>query len=148
VKNERAVVAAMAVMAGVALLLILALAVASSGDQLVGTSWRATSIVVDGANTPVLDGSTVTAIFDDTTMRGFGGCNSMSAGYEVSGSSLIFGQVLSTMAFCDDPVGVFDQEVAVVSLLASVDEFSINGDQLVLLADGRPVITMIADQVS
>lgn len=78
-----------------------------SGDQavgedgLAGTSWRLLSYGMPGAETPVIEGSTITLEFDsEGRAGGTGGCNSYGAHYEVQDKALSFGEISRTMMAC------------------------------------------------
>ena len=82
--------------------------------DLVGTSWYLLS--VDGSAT----GTQVqTLIFNSgTAVSGSGGCNSFNAPYTATDTDITFGLMMSTMMFCDGPVGV--NETAYFADLAKV----------------------------
>ena len=124
------------------LLIILVLAVSSSDGDLDGTDWMVDRLMVDGDETTPIDGTTMTIAFTDGMVSGSSGCNNYQGNYEVDGDGLILGPLAATQRFCDDPPGVSDQELVFLGLLGAVDSFSIEGDELVLKADGTASIVV------
>lgn len=137
-RDQRAALIALAV-GSVLLLALLAYAISSSDDDLGGTDWQMTSLVVDGSMTPAIDGLAVTISFKDTTVEGFGGCNTYFGDYTSDDGSLSLGPLGSTMAICD--AGISDQEFVYLSHLSAVDGFRIERDQLIL-SDGATDLIM------
>lgn len=94
-------------------------------------------VVADGAREPhvVLD--------SEGRFHGSGGVNNLMGGYTLSGDSLTFSQVASTLMA--GPPDAMAQEQAVVGALGRVRGFRIAGDQLTLLDEsGQPVARAVA----
>ena len=108
----------------------------SSGD-LEGPTWEVESLVVDGETTPAVEGTTMTATFDDGGVGGSGGCNSYAGSYSVDGDTIAFGPIASTLIACEDPIGA--QEQAFFAALGAADTFDVDGATLTLL-DGDTVL--------
>ena len=123
-------------LAALFLLIIIVYAVSRSDGDLEGTAWRVDHLVVDGAETAPIDGTTITMTFAEGTVAGSGGCNNYQGNYEVDGDRLSFGPLAATERFCGDPPGTSDQEFVFFGLLATVDSFSIDDGRLLLIADG------------
>src|SRR5665809_106026 len=68
-------------------------------------------------NTPI---TIPTLVFEVDAVSGNASCNRYSGAYEIDGSSISFGQLISTQMFCSEP-GVMEQEAAYLAALASVD---------------------------
>ena len=105
-------------------------------------TWQVATLLVGEISRPVIAGTNITVVFDGDSIRGSGGCNSYQGVYRTDGASIGVGPLISTQAFCDDPAGVSDQEINFLSLLGTVDEFVMSGDELVLRAAGIPVISL------
>jgi len=74
-------------------------------------------------------------------MSGNVGCNGFGGDYTVDGSTIAFGPIMSTMMFCEGPVG--DQEMAVLSAFQETAAFVIDGDTVsITSADGNSVIVL------
>jgi heat shock protein HslJ len=72
-----------------------------------GTSWTLKSYVdSDSTSFPVPDGITITAAFSGTDVSGSGGCNTYSAPYTVSGSTISIGSITATQVLCATDVNV------------------------------------------
>jgi len=65
----------------------------------------------------VLDGTMITAEFEDDQVAGAAGCNNYFAAYETSNGSLTIGPAGSTMKFCESPEDVMEQEYEYLSAL-------------------------------
>jgi heat shock protein HslJ len=126
--------------AGVGFLAIIGVALAA-GDDLGGTTWVVDEFVVDGTSVEPLAGTELSALFDDGNVNGVAGCNSYFASYEVDGGAIAIGPAGSTMAFCVEPEGIMEQEIAYLTLLGTVDSFARDGDQLKLRQGDDVLIT-------
>lgn len=101
-------------------------------DPLANTEWTLTSFGAVGQETAVLDNTNLTLLFaPEGQAGGSGGCNSFSAEYEVEGTSLQIGEIISTLVACTDG-GVADQEAAYFDALRTATEFEQTGDQLLI----------------
>jgi len=97
------------------------------GTSLTGTTWILTSVDGEG---PIV-GTTITAEFDDQgAVGGSSGCNSYSAQYQVSGSSMTIGPTSGTLMACLE--AVMTQESAYLAALGASTSYSISGDTLTL----------------
>jgi len=114
------------------------------GDGLEGTSWVVEEIVIDGTPSSAVDGTELTALFEDGTVGGSAGCNSYNAAYETDGGSITIGPAISTLVFCEQPEGTMDQEAAYLSLLQSADGFEIEGGTLTLSVGDTMVVRYTA----
>lgn len=94
-------------------------------NPLTGTSWVLVSL--DG-NTQVgeaLGGQAVTLMFTgNTEVGGSGGCNSFGGQYSVSGNSIAFSEIVSTLMACTG-AGIGDVEAAYFSALNSANRYEI-----------------------
>jgi len=110
------------------------------GDMPTDHAWQLTEITgPDGAMTGLATGTAPTLVFDGDTAAGNASCNQYSGSFELDGSSLTFGPLISTQMFCGDP-GVMDQETAYLAALQSVDSWAIDGETLTLSSNGAPVL--------
>lgn len=101
-------------------------------DDLDGTSWTLESLIVDGQEVPVVEGTSPTLSFADGIVRGDGGCNTFSGDYGVDGDTIAIGPLAVTEIFCEEPAGTADQETAYLERLTQASSFRIVGDRLVL----------------
>ena len=109
---------------------ILATFVVLSQD-LTGTSWKVASYN-NGKEAVVglIEGTEITATFDDDQVSGSAGCNRYFAGFAVEGGSITIDMPGATMMFCETPAGVMEQEAAYLTALASAATYVNNGDSL------------------
>jgi heat shock protein HslJ len=140
VNNRRILALALAV-STIGFVIIMAIAINSSDDDgVLDGEWTVQAVIIDGEETQVIAGTTVTATFDAGALNGSAGCNNFNGSYETDGTSLTIGPLASTAMFCGDPNGTMDQETAYLALLTEAESFSINGDELEIGAgDGRRV---------
>jgi len=74
-------------------------------------------------------------------MNGNVGCNGFGGDYEVQGDTITFGPVMSTMMFCEGPVG--DQEMGTITVFQESATFVLDGDMLTITsADGNSMIVL------
>ncbi len=126
----------------------LILSVAACGEQsgteasLDGTSWRLVSMGTPGSETPAIAGQEPTLEFQDGGQAvGSGGCNSFGARYEVSGGSVSFTEMTSTLMACEQ--NVMDQEQLYFEALRTAGDFQLSGDQLTIdYGDGLGVLNL------
>ncbi len=101
--------------------------------ELAGTSWTLASLAENGTMIPVLDGTTVTAIFNaGGNVGGNAGCNSYGAGYTVDGANLTIEPAIRTEMYCSEPPGIMAQEDRYLALLADAASYRIENDRLIL----------------
>lgn len=134
------------------LLLTLALAMSacappapSSGDNsLTNTRWLLVSFGAPGAESQVVEGTSVTLEFGaDGQAGGSGGCNSYGGAYQVQGNTLTFGELTSTLRACVDERGM-QQETDYFEALQSAGTFELTGNQLAIAYDaGRGVLSFV-----
>lgn len=97
----------------------------------------------DASNpTPALPGVDTSIQFEDGQMSGNVGCNGFGGEYELTGNTITFGPVMSTLMFCD---GIAQQEQGVLSTFADGEELTIkvDGDLMsITSADGAMVVNL------
>ena len=77
----------------------------------------------------------------DGTLSGNVGCNGFGGDFKVEGDTITFGSIVSTMMFCEGPVG--EQEMAVIAALQESAKFVLDGNTLTITsADGNSVIVL------
>ena len=138
-----AIVVAVSVVVGVAAALV-ALALTSSDDALEGEVWVVDQLTIDGASAAPIPGTILTAAFEDGVISGVAGCNDYFGGYVVDGGAIEVTEAGSTRAFCGEPAGTMDQEIAFLGLLQTADGFERNGEVLTLRAGGNSLVIFAA----
>ena len=122
----------------IGLLIVIVLSACSSGSSVsVEGIWK-----LDSYNqTPAAAGVKTSIEFKDGHMNGNVGCNSFGGDYKVSGDTLTFGPVMSTMMFCQGQQ--MDQEQASLAVFQKSAKFAMNGAQLTITSDdGKSVIVL------
>ncbi|MBC7810036.1 MAG: META domain-containing protein [Burkholderiales bacterium] len=105
---------------------------------LAGPTWTLVSFTLPDATLPVVKDSIVTLSFNQEGAGGNAGCNSYSGTFEYSGSTLTFGQIISTLMACVDN-NIMQQEINYLAALQGVTRYQIINNRLDLfyiLADG------------
>jgi heat shock protein HslJ len=116
------------------------------GDQnLTGVEWRFTGFTYEGAETPVVPGSTVTLQFSaGGQVEGSAGCNAYGGEYQVDGSQIRVGSLFQTKKACLAN-GLMEQESWFINALENAHEFEITGDQLnIFYRDGLGTLHFVA----
>lgn len=121
--------------------IVLALTACSPNESpasLIG-SWRLTSYGPPDALSPAVEGAEAGITFnEDGTLAGNSGCNGYSGSYTVEGNQLTFTEIVSTLIFCDEPLGA--QEEAVYQVLTETAIFEIEGNTLTISNNDRVII--------
>jgi len=111
--------------------------------ELSGTTWHLISYRNEsGAGQPVIEGTDITAIFNDSLgeLSGNAGCNHYTARYTVDGATLQIHQLAWTEVYCTEPPGVMRQETGYLSALERAAAFYLAANQLSLSDGGGEVL--------
>ena len=114
----------------------------ASDDPLDGTSWVLTAY---GKSKP-LDGTRITAEFEEGEIRGSAGCNSYFGSYKIKGDAIEMSEIGSTLMACMEPEGIMDQEQLVMSFLSDAQEYRLNDGQLQIFRSDGEALTFISNQ--
>jgi heat shock protein HslJ len=69
------------------------------------------------------------------------GCNGFGGKYEVDGNTIKFSEVMSTLMFCEGPVG--EQELGTLAVLRESATYVLDGDILTITSqDGSAVVVL------
>ena len=126
----------------VGLLVLFVLAACSGGASasVVG-QWKLVSYGSASNQTPAASDVETSIEFLDGKLNGNVGCNGFGGDYEVKGDTLTLGPIMSTMMFCEGPVG--DQEMGTLAVLKDSAKYVLDGDKLTITsADGNAVIVL------
>lgn len=125
---------------GLLTLLIFAACVAGNSASVTGT-WKLVSYGSPSSQTPAAVDVDTSIEFKAGQVTGNVGCNSFGGEYKLEGETLTFGSIMSTMMFCEGPVG--DQELGTLAVLKDSAKFALDGDTLTLTsADGSAVVVL------
>jgi len=125
---------------------LLAAACSSGGDGSSPTdsAWKLTGIAgSDGTLVAPVDIAAPTLSLSDGTAAGNASCNEYSGSYEIDGSTITFGPMISTQMFCDGQE-LMDQEMAYLAALGTVDGWEVEDDVLSLKSGDATVLTFTA----
>jgi len=110
--------------------------VGATQNKLVDTRWNLESFGKNGSESGLISGTSITLQFGgDGRASGSSGCNSYGGTYTVTGDTLTFGQMISTMRACVDPKAN-EQEQNYLGALRSTNKFSLSDDRLSITYDG------------
>lgn len=122
---------------------LLAACSGGSANSVVGT-WRLDSYGSPGSIAPAAPDVDTSIVFKgDGKIEGNVGCNGFGGDYTVdaSANAITFGPIVSTLMFCEGPVG--DQETTTLNVLAGTASYVIEGDTLTITSeDGNEVILL------
>lgn len=127
----------------IGLLAIMTLAACAGGSsQSVQGGWKLVSYGSPANQIPSAPDVETSIEFDsEGRMSGNVGCNGFGGDYTVEGDTITFDQVVSTMMFCEGPVG--EQEAGTLAVLQKSAAFALDGDTLTITsADGASVIVL------
>jgi heat shock protein HslJ len=105
----------------------------TAAPTLDGTRWQL--VEMKGAKLPLH--VLITLSFEKGQAGGSGPCNGYGSEYTQDGANLSFGQVVSTLMYCD---GVMDYEVGYTDALGTVESFRLEGDLLRLLDESGSTV--------
>lgn len=105
-----------------------------AGVTLENTPWSLVSFGPAGANTPLVEGSTITLLLADGPAGGMSGCNSYGATYQVEGGNISFDEITSTLVACEDEQ-VTEQEQRYFDALETASTYELEGNQLRITYD-------------
>ena len=97
-----------------------------SADSLEGTSWELTTY----GKTKPIEGTTITAKFEEGQVHGSSGCNTYFGSYEVSGGTISVGQIGMTEMACLEPEGSMEQEMVYLQFLGEAKSFLLTDEGL------------------
>jgi heat shock protein HslJ len=126
---------------GLLVLFVLAACAGATSASITGT-WKLVSYGSPANQTPAApDVDTSIEFKSDGPLSGNVGCNGFGGDYEVKDDTITFGPVMSTMMFCEGPVGT--QESATLAVLKESAKFALAGDTLTITsADGNSMIVL------
>lgn len=102
---------------------------------LTSTSWELIAIGVGDTLTSPVGNTGITATFtDDGQVSGAAGCNRYFGSVTVAGDRITFGMIATTKMACAEEI--MTQEQAFVELLGQVTNYTLDGNRLILYADG------------
>ena len=119
-------------------LLMISLAISACSSQVTQKSsasligaWKLTAYGAADAPTPAVEGVEAGLTFnDDGTITGSSGCNGLGGDYTVEGDQITFGEFVSTLMACDDPI--MAQEEAAHKVMTGTATYKIEGDTLTI----------------
>jgi heat shock protein HslJ len=121
-----------------------------------GQTFRVVSFGPAGAETPVITGTQITALFDteQQLVSGSSGCNTYTGSLNTATGAFAIGPLASTMMACAEPAGIMEQETAFLAALGGATSFAwsvaadavtTNGTINYTLADGTSgVINLVS----
>jgi heat shock protein HslJ len=127
----------------VGLLTLFVLAACAGGSAAsINGQWKLVSYGSVSSQTPAApDVDTSIEFKSGGPLSGNVGCNSFGGDYKVSGDTITFGAIASTMMFCEGPAG--DQEMGTLTVLKDSAKFVLEENKLTITSgDGKSVIVL------
>ncbi len=125
---------------GLLVLFVLAACAGGTSASIKG-QWKLVSYGSASSQTPAVADVDTSIEFLDGKLSGNVGCNGFGGDYDVKGDTLTLGPVMSTMMFCEGPVG--DQEMGSLAVLKESAKFVLDSDNLTITsADGNSMIVL------
>jgi heat shock protein HslJ len=120
---------------------LLAACTGGTSASVVG-DWKLVSYGSPANPTPAAPDVDTSVVFgNDGKVSGNVGCNGIGGDYTVNGNTITFDQIVSTLMFCEGPVG--DQETTTLNVFAGTTPFVLDGDTLTITsADGSSVVVL------
>src|SRR5512134_1570268 len=107
-------------------------------ESLIGP-WKLTAYGPADAPTPAVEGVEAGLTFnEDGTITGTSGCNGLGGDYTVEGDQITFGEFVSTLMACDDPI--MAQEEAAHKVMTGTAAYRIEGDTLTITKDNMVLV--------
>lgn len=105
--------------------------------SLADSTWSLKSFGEPGAETSVINGSSITLAFEGNGQAGgYSGCNSYSGPYSVQGQTLKFAEISSTLIACEFS-SITDQEQDYLNALRAAGRFNVDGESLTIWYEGE-----------
>jgi heat shock protein HslJ len=102
----------------------------STAGSLIG-DWKLTAYGPANAPTPAVEGVEAGLTFnEDGTISGTSGCNGLGGDYTVDGDQITFGEFVSTLMACEDPI--MAQEDAAHKVMTDTAMYKIEGNTLTI----------------
>lgn len=113
-----------------------------ASDPLDGTSW----VLMAYRKSRPIPGTTMTATFEEGTIRGSAGCNSFSGSYQVVDDTIQVDQIAVTEMFCLEPEGVMEQETMLLEFLRDAQTFRFVDEQLQIFRSDGEALTFLPQE--
>ena len=111
---------------------------AEASASLIG-SWKLTAFGPADSPTPAVEGTNAGLTFnEDGMVSGTSGCNGLGGDYTIEGDQIKFGEFVSTLMACDDPI--MKQEEAAHKVLTGAASYKIEGDRLTITNNDNVLI--------
>ena len=111
---------------------------AESSTSLIG-AWTLTAYGTADTPTPAVQGTAAGLTFNgDGKVTGSSGCNGLGGDYTVEGDQITFGEFVSTLMACDDPI--MAQEEAAHKVMNGTATYKIEGDTLTITNNGLVLV--------
>ena len=102
-------------------------------------AWKLTAYGPADAPRPAVEGVDAGLTFnEDGSVTGSSGCNGLGGDYTVEGDQITFGEFVSTLMACDDPI--MAQEEAAHKVMSGTATYTVEGDTLTITKDGNVLV--------
>ncbi len=112
-------------------------ATTQSDDPLEGTNWQ----LVFYRKTRVIEGTSISAKFENGEITGSAGCNSFFGSYEIDEANIMISTLGATEMFCMEPDGVMEQEAFYLESLQDAQRYEILDGRLTIFRSDHETLT-------
>lgn len=124
-------------------LFALALTACSPSVSAVVGEWRLVSYGDPASPTPSAPDVENSIVFgEDGKVNGNVGCNGFGGDYQVDGDNITFGPIVSTLMFCEGPIG--EQETVLLKVFQESVSYVLDGDTLTITSPDESAIVVLA----
>jgi len=118
-------------------------ACSGSGSASISGAWKLVSYGPASNLTPAAPGVETSIEFgSDGNLSANVGCNGFGGDFKVDGDTITFSQMMSTMMFCEGPVG--EQETAALAVFQGSATFILDGDTMTITSAGGNSVLVLA----
>lgn len=108
-----------------------------SDNPLEATNWQ----LLFYRKTHVIEGTSITAHFENGEITGTAGCNSYFGSFEADGENLSINSLGNTEMFCMEPEGVMEQEIFYLESLRDAQRYDISDGRLTVFRSDHETLT-------
>ena len=107
---------------------------------LTGSQWNLASLAGEAVKLPEGVKTPFLSLGKDSKVSGFGGCNNLMGSMKLEGTAVSFPGLASTKMFCENAQPT---ENAFMSALRATNSYSLDGDKLMFLDNGKELATLV-----
>ncbi len=115
------------------------------GSELQGRTFLSTSVAADGEDRPLVEGTTITLVFDED-LGASAGCNQMGGDVSLDGGRIQVGPLSMTEMGCE--AALMEQDEWLADFLTAGPNWSLEADTLTLIGEDGTTIVLVDREVA